>query len=138
MKAEHKIEMKILKPLRSNDFTLFYEKYALLKLAEHLNVLPSNIKHVSESDYTSSYDLFYNGNRYDVKMSSPVVVKKGAKKIWDFAIRNKSKACDFYLMLGFLNGIPQSVFLIPEDVCPNYHLRLSIRGNSKYNKYKIC
>lgn len=132
--------------MNGHDFRIFYEKYALYKIAEKESVEPYMIQHLSEIDVTSDYDLELLGKRYDVKMSNPVLVEKGKKAIWDFSLRKikdgvrsgtTHKHCDFYFCIGMLNGIPKRCFIIPFEKAPTNHLRISICGNSKYHKYEI-
>src|SRR5258707_7001698 len=126
--------------MNGHDFIVFYERYALYKLAEYLKVLPIDLKHVTLSDPNHNHDIEDNaGFTYDVKMSSPALMSKERKfKVWDFDLRSgankkpKKILPDFYILIGMLRGIPSKTFLIPAGKLPYNHLRISIQGISKY------
>ncbi len=133
--------------MNGTDFRLFYEKYGRFKLAEYLNISPVKIKHLTIKNPTGSYDLEYKDVKYDVKFSNPVLTSKTKKMpIWDFSLRKVKdgkrkgqdyKYCDYFLLIGMTNGIPKKTFLIPTKKCPTNHIRISIKGLSKYNEYII-
>ena len=127
------------------DFILFNEEYARCKLAEYWNVPPIKIIHLSKLNPCSNYDLFYNNKKIDVKTSNPVVIVKNRNPIWDFSLRKMRSGkrigqnfeCDFFVLIGMKNGIPKAIYLVPSRESPKNHLRISLTGNSKYEKYKI-
>lgn len=128
------------------DFRIFYEQFGIYKIAEYLKVSPADILHVSKQWVTSPHDAEYNGIKYDIKYSHPVVVEKGDKSIWDFSLRKVINGkrvgqngghCHYFLLIGMYNGIPKKVFLVPSKDAPTNHIRISITGTSKYHKYEI-
>ena len=129
-----------------HSFRMFYEDYARHKLAEYWGVKPKAIEHVSKKNNQSTYDLLFGRLRLDVKFSSPVVVARGKKPVWDFSLRKRvggnrvgqKGESDAFVLVGMKNGIPLSIYLVPSAESPTNHIRISITGVSKYKKYKIC
>jgi len=129
------------------DFRIFFENFARIKLAEYLKVSPNKIQHLSALNPTSDYDLEYDDMRYDVKYANPTLSAKTKKTpTWDFSLRKVHNGersgqdytqCDYFLLLGMKNGIPKKVFLVPVGDAPTNHIRVSIKGISKYHKYQI-
>jgi hypothetical protein len=127
------------------DFILFYEDYARHKLAEYWDVKPKNIRHLSKENPMSDFDLLFGRLKIDVKCSSPVIISKGKKPIWDFSLRKsrlgkrvgQKYESDCFVLIGIKNGIPKSIYLIPSAESPTNHIRISLNGNSKYEKYKL-
>jgi len=130
--------------MNSTDFIIFYEKYALYRLAEHLKIPINDIRHVSQVNIISPHDLEIGETKYDVKVSSPVLTgKTKTQRIWDFNLRKgnrrraKQNESDYYVLVGMKNGIPSKVFLVPSSALPGTHVRISIVGISKYHIFEI-
>jgi hypothetical protein len=99
----------------------------------------------------SPYDLVFARKRYQIKMANPSLSsKKKLYKIWDFDVRknetydnrNHKKArieidCDYFILVGMEEDIIQKMFLLPVSESPSSHIRISIEGYSKYQKYEI-
>lgn len=128
------------------DFILFYEKYAIQRVILS-KVWKKNIlvlEHLTENNPTGSYDFELEGKKYDVKYAHPGLTNKEKKiPIWSFDLRKKENRiagiieCDYFVLLGLLNGLPQKVFLIPSNKVPTSNVRISIKGKSKYYQYEI-
>src|SRR5690349_5465252 len=133
--------------MNGSDFRIFFENFARIKLAEHLKISPTKIRHLSAANPISDYDLEYGDTRYDVKYANPTISSKNKKiPTWDFSLRKVHKGertgqdythCDYFLLLGMKNGIPKKVFLVPVEEAPTNHIRVSISGHSRYHKYEI-
>lgn len=130
--------------MNGKDFILFYEKYAAYKLAEYMGINSKDITHLTAQLQNSPYDLEYKGVKYDVKISSPVMVNKAnTQAIWDFNLRKgetwrpQNLEADYFILIGMKNAIPNKVFLISSEDSPGTHIRISINGYSKYHKYEI-
>jgi len=131
--------------MNGHTFRMFYEDYARCKLAEHLGVDVDKIIHLNKINAVSPYDLQHKETKFDVKFSSPCVVVKNRSAIWDFSLRKRhsgkrcgqKQECDFFLLVGMKNAIPQSIYLISSDCCPTNHIRIPLTKNSKYEKYLI-
>lgn len=133
--------------MNGTDFRIFYEQYAIYRLAEYLKIEPKLIKHLSKENVISPHDLEYNHLKFDVKYSHPVLTSRKKKAMyWDFNMRKQSNGnrrghdgtyCDFFVLIGMKNGIPQSVYLVPMSSAPTNHIRISVKGESKYSKYLI-
>lgn len=135
----------------SQDFIFFYQQFAKEKLAKHLDIDSSEIKHLSINDPSSPHDLEYNGQRYIAKIARPGLASKYEKAlIWDFDVRGDkwengrnikvgrpAGICDFYILIGIKNNIADRVFLIPFDESPASHVRISVEGISKYSRFEI-
>jgi len=126
-------------------FRMFYEDFARYKLAEYWGVKVDDIIHLNKIDPISVYDLKFNEFKIDVKFSSPVIVIKNHKPIWDFSLRKihknkrtgQNNECDYFFLIGMKNGIPKSIYLIPSKDSPTNHLRIPLTKESKYEKYLI-
>jgi len=131
--------------MNGTDFRLFYEKYAIYRLAEHLKIAPILIKHLTAEKNSSRSDAEYENFKYDIKFAVPTLPNKEKKiAIWDFDLHKKLNGkrvgqfgSDFFICVGMLKGIPEKTFLIPAKVAPSRHLRISIKGFSKYHRYEI-
>lgn len=131
--------------MNGTDFRLFYEKYAIYKLAEYLRIPANKIKHLTAKNITSIADAEYNSQKYDIKFAVPSLTSKIKRTaIWDFDLHKRVKGktvghfgSDYLICVGMLKGIPARVFLIPTKEAPKRHLRISIKGISKYQKYAI-
>lgn len=132
-------------------FLLFLNDYILLKLAYHLKCEPRDITVRSMQKPTAHFDLVYQGETYAIKLSNPVIIAKNdAIRWWDFDVRANSyqdkknkrlkregNICDYYLLIGMENNIPQKMFVIPAEKTPTSHVRISVKGKSKYSQYEI-
>jgi hypothetical protein len=123
---------------------LLYEKFAIQQVLIHLSHLSATVKHLSEQKENSIYDFEIYGFKFDVKYSNPHLINKERKQnIWTFDLRKKNEhiaikpECDFYVLLGLINGKPERTFLVPTKEVPNSNIRISIKGLSKYHKYEI-
>ena len=131
--------------MNGNDFIIFYEEYAKFRLAQYWGISPDVITHLSKINASSDYDLLFGEIKIDVKTSSPVVVKKNRTPIWDFSLRKvknrkrkgQNNECDYFLLVGMKNGIPNSVYLVPSVEAPTNHIRIPLTKTSKYEKYKM-
>lgn len=133
--------------MNGTDFRMFYEQFAIYKIAEKLGIKASEIQHISKENPTATFDLKYNNFKFDVKYSHPVVTKKkGKMRYWDFNLRkvingkrvgNYKEYCDFYFCIGMQNGIPKKIFMIPIKEAPTSHIRISVMGDSRYNQFLI-
>lgn len=133
--------------MNGTDFRIFYEKYAIYRLAEYLCISPKDIRHLSAESIIAPYDLEYKKIKYDVKYSHPSQIeKKDNFKYWDFSLRKNKGGkrsgqdglyCDFFVLIGMKNGIPKKLFLVPADKAPTNHIRISVDGNSKYKEYEL-
>lgn len=131
--------------MNGTDFRLFYERYAIYKLAEYLKIHPKSIKHLTKKNIVAISDAEYNGKKYDIKFAIPSLPNKEKKiAIWDFDLHKQLKGkivghfgSDYLLCIGMLKGIPSKIFLIPTDIAPKRHLRISIKGKSKWHEYEI-
>lgn len=136
--------------MQNIDFILFYERYALERLAKHLGVHIKTIEHTSSLNASAKYDLLHEGTRYNVKMANPSRISVSSHvNIWDFDLRmngyengkntkkNHISECDVIILLGFLHGVPKKVFLIPALEVGNTHIRIPLMRGSKYDKYAI-
>lgn len=133
------------------NFLNFLHDFILLKLAYHLKVDPQSIQVNTFESSVSNFDLVYDGKTYEIKMSNPVFTSKNkTKRIWDFDVRTnlwsggKNKrlvkdrhTCDYYLLIGMINNVPQKMFTIPAEITPTSHVRISVSGKSKYQQYLI-
>jgi len=117
--------------------TIKSEKSAINYLATHLGVSKKDIKHLTLDNPSSLYDLQFKNTRFDVKYSSPT--KSRNNLYWDFDLRYKgADYCDFFVFLGMWETKVKKVFLVPvKEVTTFRRIRVSILGNSKYNKYII-
>lgn len=129
-----------------HQFRLIHEAFAKSKLAEYLNIDENLITHESAVNPTSDFDLIFKGIKFDVKYSHPTRTEKNKEPIWDFNLRKQNngkrtgairKSCDFYILIGMKNGIPIRVFVVPFSESPTNHIRISIKGDSKYNMFVI-
>lgn len=131
--------------MNGHRFRMFYEDYVRQKLAEYWEVPVSKILHLSIENPISDYDLLFGKLKIDIKTSTPVRVIKKRKAIWDFSLRKlhqgkktgQNNECDYFALLAIKNGIPKSIYLVPSYESPTNHIRISLTGNSKYEKYKI-
>lgn len=132
-------------------FLHFLHDFILLKLAYYLRIDPSDITVRPMDNLRANFDLVYKGKKYVIKMSNPIFLAKSEHvRFWDFDVRsgyytngrNKRIArdqnlCDFYLLIGMENNVPQEMFLLPVDKVPLSHVRISVDGESKYKQYAI-
>lgn len=131
--------------MNGHRFRMFYEDYVRQKLAEYWEVPVSKILHLSIENPISDYDLLFGKLKIDIKTSTPVIVRKNRKAIWDFSLRKlhqgkktgQNNECDYFALLAIKNGIPKSIYLVPSYESQTNHIRISLTGNSKYEKYKI-
>jgi hypothetical protein len=125
--------------LRKLRVSYLAEQFAREIIAQHLGLPASSVTHVTETKDQSPYDLECQGVRYDVKYSAPTKVAEiHAYRVWDFSLNNKPKGrCDFFILVGSINGTFDSVFLVPEAEAPLRHIRVPVNGTSKWNRYKI-
>jgi hypothetical protein len=131
----------------SDEFIFLCDEFALSKLAKYKNVSPNHIEHTSTHDPFSFYDLRHQNTRYQVKIANPITLsKKSDNLVWEFemrvAINGKKKTpdacfCEYYLLVGVVDGIPKKCFMLPFYGGPKNHVRISINGKSKYLKYEI-
>lgn len=125
--------------------------FARKKLCEFLEVTPEQIKNTFLEDPQNAIDLEINGRTFDVKVARPtLVMKNNASLFWDFDVRDnqwvngrnvklmtKSLRCDYYVLIGLEGSTPKKIFLIAAKDIPSSHVRISVSGSSKYNKYEI-
>lgn len=135
--------------MNGTDFRLFYEQFGIYKLAEHYKVSPNSFVHVSKSQPTSPYDVLHKEKkiRFDIKISSPVKVSSKKRVFtWDFNLRKVTQGkrkgqdgvyCDYFLLVGMKNAVPDKIYLIPCAEAPTNHIRIPLSGNSKYTFYLI-
>lgn len=133
------------------NYLIFLHDFILLKLAYHLKVEPKEIIVSKMDGLVSNFDLSCRDKKYVIKMSNPVYFDKDRKvEFWDFDVRlnnwedKKNKRvsrsfdeCDYYLLIGMIDSIPRTMFLLPSKDTPKAHVRVSIKGKSKYRKYVI-
>lgn len=114
------------------------EQFSKQVLANYLGVKESEIEHVSDKDPQNIIDLRYKDQTYDVKHSAPVMISKTkTKKVWDFDLRGKQNYCNFLILVGLLHNRYSKVYLVPGNISPKHHIRISIYGISKWQKYEI-
>lgn len=135
--------------MNGTDFRIFYEQFGIYKLAEHYKLPPSEFVHLSKENPTSNCDVKHKdkGITYDIKISHPVKVSTKKKTYyWDFNLRKVTMGkrhgqnktyCDYFLLIGMKNGIPDKIYLIPCSNAPTNHIRISVNGESKYSHYII-
>lgn len=131
--------------MNGTDFRLFYEKYAIYKLAENLGISADKIQHLTAKNITSIADAEYKGKKYDIKFAIPTLTSKTKRvSVWDFDLHKKIKGktvghygSDYLICVGMLKAIPSKIFIIPTNIAPKRHLRISIQGQSKWHKFEI-
>ena len=131
--------------MNGTDFRLFYEKYAIYKLAEHLGIPANKIRHLTLKNVTSVADAEYEGEKYDIKFAIPTLPNKSKRiAIWDFDLHKRLNGkmvghygSDYLICVGMLKAIPAKVFIVPTNIAPKRHLRISIQGKSKWHEFEI-
>lgn len=118
--------------------TIVSEIFAINVLANHFKVDKKKFRHLTLNDDQSRVDFLLEGSAYDVKFSNPTTNDGGHRGlIWDFAIRGKYDYCDWFVLIGMVKQRPQVVYLVPAKNAPRHHIRISLTGESKWDKYKI-
>lgn len=132
--------------------TLQLRHFAREKLANHLVISPEDISPFVKQDIRNiDADLLHDGKSYDIKASNPVFTQKEKKApMWDFDLRGSewkdgrnhkitktSPTCDFYILIGMIADAPEKVFLLPSNQTPSSHIRIALKGESKYNQFVI-
>ena len=118
--------------------TLKSEKFAIDIIAKFLKIDRGCFFHNTRYKGDSCVDFTIWGMKFDVKYSNPVFINKNKmKKIWDFDLRNKTNYCDMIVLVGMKKSVPVSVFFVPENKTPKRHIRVSIKGFSKWHSYRI-
>lgn len=121
--------------LRKFRFAFIAEQFSKVILE---NIFGETAEHLTANNDQAPYDLEISGTKVDVKYSSPTLSGKAKKqKTWDFCIRDKQPVCDYYCLVGAVNGTFTAVFFVPTKNAPSHHIRISIEGNSKWHKYLI-
>lgn len=130
--------------MNRQDVILFYEKYAIEKVLLFKKNLTKKVNHLTATHPQSIYDFEIDGKKYDVKFANPSLSSRHKKiNTWTFDLRKREKRiagikeCDFYVLIGLLQGSPRKVFLISSKLVPTSNIRISIRGKSKYHKFEI-
>lgn len=132
--------------------TLQLRHFAKEKLANHLAISPEDISPFIKPDVRHvDADLLHDGKVYDIKTSNPVFTQKEKKApVWDFDLRGSawkdgrnhkikksSPTCDFYILIGMIENNPERIFLLPSSPAPSSHIRIALKGESKYNQFLI-
>lgn len=120
---------------------IFLKNFIRYRLAEYLK---ENYKEITISGTKDNYDLEFKGDKYSIRLTYPSLVSHAKKaKIWDFDLRNKSLEndtepdVDYFILVGMEGKGPKRIFLLPYFDAPASHVRISIKGNSKYDNYEI-
>lgn len=120
---------------------IFLKNFIRYRLAEYLHVPHSSI---TISGTKESYDLEINGTKYCIRLSYPGLTNRLKKtQIWDFDLRHSpviisnDPQCDYYILVGMEKNSPKRIFVVPFHDAPTSHVRISIKGVSKYANYEI-
>lgn len=108
------------------------------RLASHYKADLRDINYVTNG---VGYFLEFNGDRYAVRFVSPTIISRLKNvPIWDFDLRKdmaKDPICDYYILVGMEKHAPKRIFVVPFHDAPASHVRISIKGVSKYQNYEI-
>jgi len=77
--------------------------------------------------------------KYEIIFAKRTLINKVTKqKIWDFDLKRIKGDCDYLLLIGISRFVhPEKAFLIPAKNLPTRHIRISIKGVSKWHKFMI-
>lgn len=116
------------------------EEIVLFRLAKFTHRDPTLITHHTRLKLHHPYAFSFANDRYAIRVATATKHKRDGVYIWDFDLRRPTgikHPFNWFLLVGMLNGIPQKIFMIPVKETPSSHVRISVDGESKYQKYVI-
>ena len=127
MQAVQAQSYRLHMPLDRENTTTFYGRKAE---DDALIILPG-AKLLTRNYYHSPYDIEWDGKRINVKAAMLRYLRQANCYYWNFSTRQSPKACDYYLLLGYIdyNNNPVKKWLVPSNFYHGKHIVISQNGD---------
>lgn len=114
------------------------EFFAIELIKKLINSPTIGVTHHTISNTNSPVDFSISDIIFDVKCAKPSLINATRKqKVWDFDLKHLKQYCDYIILIGLQNDMPEKVFLVPSKDLAMRHIRISILGNSKWHEYEV-